>query len=1269
MNRVRGFFCVALALSGWLAALAGAGASAGADKDGVFRLFNGKDLAGFYTFLEKKGKNNDPDKVFTVVDEMIRVSGREYGYLITENEYENYHLTVEFKWGSQTHPPRKDKARDSGILFHVTGPDKIWPKSLEFQMIEGGTGDLILVGGASLDFDDSFKARLVPWSKRSNDGNRLVSGQVRCNDRWSARKDVAGFRDPKDLEKPHGEWNVLELIADGKEIRYLVNGTLVFKGAGADPAKGKILLQSEGAEVFFRRIDLKPLKKSPRPKEPSPLQAPPGFVVERVAGPPLVERPMFAAFDERGRLFVCDSSGFNLLKGKSDILLKDPPHAIRLLEDREGRGRFDKSTLFADKLTFPMGVLWHDGALYTASAPSLWRLEDTDGNGVADRRQELVAKFDFEGNGCDIHGPFLGPDGRIYWANCNRGFEIRQPDGKILKGKTAGLLRARADGSEVEIVCAGGMDNPVEAAFTAEGEALATVNLFIGAPRPRHDAIIHCVEGGVFPYRAVPAQFKRTGELLPASIDLGWVAPSGLMRYRSDAFGAEYRDNLFSAQFNTHRVQRHLVERHGATFRARTEDFLVCTDPDFHPTDVLEDADGSLLVVDTGGWFLRGCPTSRIAKPDIKGAIYRVSRKDAPKLDDPRGLALKWEGAAAEELAKRLSDPRFAVRDRAVHELGKLGAKALPALGVTCPRAATATARRNAVWALTRMDGEEARTLVRGRLSDGEMTVRLAAAYAVGLHRDAVALPELAKRVVSDPSPAVRRETATALGRIRKSEAVPALLESIRAGGDRFLEHALIYALIDIANREATLKGLQDTHPQVRRAALIALDQMDGGDLTPNLVTPLLNTPDPGLQQTARAILIAHPAWSQEALALVADWLRQPKLDETRQDQLRGALLAFCKAEAVQDLVARTLRRDQTPAAIRLLLLETMAHLPLDHLPATWAAEARWSLDRGEEAVVRQAVATIRATRLTECDEALLNLARDSKRPTDLRLASIAAAAPRLAQLEAGLFDFAVACLGSDRPPLERRDAAQGLGQCPLSDKQRDALTSAVGKASALELPHLLAAYEGNKNAAVGRKLVAALDAAPGREGLTLDIVRQTLADYPPEVRAAAKSLFKLLEADTARQRIRLAELQPLLTGGDAGKGRELFFGNKASCSACHAVRAEGGRIGPDLSTIGGIRSGQDVLESIVFPSASFARGYEPYLVDMKDGKTHSGIIGRETPEAIYLITADRAEVRLPRQSIDTLERGRVSIMPQGLGTQLSREELADLIAFLKSLR
>src|SRR5688572_28778032 len=200
----------------------------------------------------------------------------------------------------------------------------------------------------------------------------------------------------------------------------------------------------------------------------APFQVPAGFVIERVAGPPLVERPMMASFDDRGRLFVCDSSGFNLLKGSSELLVKDPPHAIRMLEDIDGDGRFDKSTLFADKMTFPMGALWYEGSLYTASPPSIWKLTDTDDDGVADRREEFVTKVDFGGNACDIHGPFFGPDGWIYWANCIRAFEIREPSGKILKGKAAGLFRVRPDGSDVEIVSAGGMDNPVEVAFTDE---------------------------------------------------------------------------------------------------------------------------------------------------------------------------------------------------------------------------------------------------------------------------------------------------------------------------------------------------------------------------------------------------------------------------------------------------------------------------------------------------------------------------------------------------------------------------------------------------------------------------------------------------------------------------------------------------------------------------------------------------------------------------------------------------------------------------------
>ena len=162
--------------------------SADVETDKSRPLFNGQNLSGFYTFLERHGKNNDPDKVFSVADGMIRISGQEFGFLATEQEFENYHLTVEFKWGTQTHPPRKDRARDSGILFHFTGPDKVWPQSIEFQLFEGGTGDLILVGApASITTNASGRASCPGPSSRPMASTSSAARSAVINTGASAR--------------------------------------------------------------------------------------------------------------------------------------------------------------------------------------------------------------------------------------------------------------------------------------------------------------------------------------------------------------------------------------------------------------------------------------------------------------------------------------------------------------------------------------------------------------------------------------------------------------------------------------------------------------------------------------------------------------------------------------------------------------------------------------------------------------------------------------------------------------------------------------------------------------------------------------------------------------------------------------------------------------------------------------------------------------------------------------------------------------------------
>jgi putative membrane-bound dehydrogenase-like protein len=970
------------------------------------------------------------------------------------------------------------------------------------------------------------------------------------------------------------------------------------------------------------------------------ITVPDGFVVEKVAGPPLVERPIMAGFDEQGRLYVGDSAGVNL---KFDDLIKTPPHRILRLEDTKGNGVFDKSTVFADKMTFPMGALWYRGSLYVCAPPSVWKLTDTDGDGVADKREEIVTRFGSNGNAADIHGPFLGPDGWFYWTDGRHGHRIDQPDGSRSEGNAARVFRSRPDGTQVEVVCGGGMDNPVEIAFTEEGEPLVTCALFLASPK-RVDVIFHAIEGGVFPYHESLREFKRTGDLLPSALDLGWVAPSGLMRYRSGAFGKEYKDNFFSAQFNTHKVQRHIIERDGATFRGRTEEFLVSANPDFHPTDVLEDADGSLIVVNTGGWFRIGCPTSRIDKPQIRGAIYRVRRRDAPKVEDPRGLKISWDKPSPD----LLDDPRFAVRDRAIDTCADPAAMKSP----------SSSLRRNAVWALGRRG-----VPVRDALADPDASVRLAAAHLCGLQIDRAALAALL-RLLKDEAPQLRREAATALGRLRDKSAVPALLDAVRAGGDRFLEHALIYALIRIDDREGTLAGLGDTNPNVRRAALLALDQMDHGGLTRDQVTPLLDPSNLPLQQAALSIVAAR-GWSGELLGLLKEWLAA----EQPNPETGAILTAFAKDPVIQDLIALGLRSPKTSTATRLVLLETVARAPLDHLPATWAAELRWGLDHGDERVVRQSVAAIRAGSVPDFDVPILAIARDAARSEDLRVDALVAVAPRLAKLETGLFAFLRECVDKEKPALLRLSAAHALGSAPLTNDQLFRLASTLGTVGALELPRLLGAYERSDSTKVGKELVGWLEKSPAIDSLPAESLRRALKNFPDEIRAQAAPILKRLEVDTEKQKARLEELSPVLSGGDPARGKDVFFGKKVACSTCHTILSQGGRVGPDLSKIASIRTGRDLLESIVFPSASFARGYEPYLIRTKDGAILDGLIARETADAVYLFTADRTEKRVPRSSIDVMQMGKTSIMPQGLDAQITRDELRDLLAYLLSLK
>ena len=244
--------------------------------DGPIELFNGRNMDGFYTWI-RDSNYSDPKKVFTVQDGMIHISGDGYGGLITNREYRDYHLIVEFKWGQKTWGNRVDRARDSGLLVHCWGPDggygNTWMASIEAQIIEGGVGDILVLTGSDPVTGQVYPTTLTAEITKDRDGEKvwkkggepitLSSGRINWFGRDVDWADKVDFRGKDDVESPFGEWTRMEVIADGGHLLYKVNGVVVNEAFEAKPDFGKLILQTEQAEMFVRRFELWPLGKAP----------------------------------------------------------------------------------------------------------------------------------------------------------------------------------------------------------------------------------------------------------------------------------------------------------------------------------------------------------------------------------------------------------------------------------------------------------------------------------------------------------------------------------------------------------------------------------------------------------------------------------------------------------------------------------------------------------------------------------------------------------------------------------------------------------------------------------------------------------------------------------------------------------------------------------------------------------------------------------------------------------------------------------------------
>jgi putative membrane-bound dehydrogenase-like protein len=1019
------------------------------------------------------------------------------------------------------------------------------------------------------------------------------------------------------------------------------------------------------------------------PFVPPPMSVPDGFEVTIAAAPPLVGYPMMACLDDLGRLYIAESDGRNLTS-KAEIE-KELPRFVRRLVDVDGDGVYDKSTIFADKMTMPEGGLWHNGALYIISPPYLWRLEDTDDDGVADKREKVIGYMEFDGR-ANQHGPYLGPNGRFYFSGGHFGYQFKGTDGsKTGTSRAAGVFSCWPDGSDVRIEGQGGI-NPVEIVFTGRGEMLSTCAIF-DSYGGRHDALIHWLPGGLTQRVYGVPLVHETGYRLPAVSRWGQVAPAGLVRYRGEHFGKSYRDTLFACQFNTGRVVHVRLKPNGATFTTEEQDFLVSPSIDFHPADILEDADGSLLLLDTGGWLSWGCPHSKLAKPEVKGAVYRIRRRGGAVITDPLGGKINWSKVTNSSLAGLLGDARPKVRDRAGELLIKREGNADTALIAAFKDTASPQVRRRQLRALSRINSDAAVGTLRAALADSDAGVRQLAARSLGILEDKGA-GSLLTGLLKDGDPAVVRAAATALGQVKEKAAVSALFEILKAESELYLQHAATRALIEIDEVAATAAYLDKPgQPHWQKTALRVLEQMETEELMPEMVVDLLTSPHAVVRDEAQRVISLRPKWQEEVRAVFSKLLEAEQVDAQKAQMIESIMLTFAKDEAFQGLVGGALSGETTsvPVKVRLLaaisFMESLPELLTTHIKSALGASSPDIKGEALAVVLRFGAGDVLAGTVQE-------IAVDSGELPEIRVAALESILKHAGKVNDLGFEFLAGKAGDPQTPtLLGGQAARALGHLHLTagnSPQALGLCKLLATASPLQVTGLLQPFiklgehaqkdlgdwpPADRNT-LGIKLAEALELSPGRSALEPSSISAILRAFPPglsEANAKLSALAKAGREQAGEREARLKSLLESLPPGNASRGRVLFQTNRATCSLCHRVLGKGGTLGPDLSKIGAIRKRRDLLEAIIFPDATVVNGYENYVIETTGGASHMGLIQRQTPEAVYLRNAGQREERVARGKIRKMFRAPVSAMPVGLDQLLSPMQLADLVAFLES--
>jgi putative membrane-bound dehydrogenase-like protein len=943
------------------------------------------------------------------------------------------------------------------------------------------------------------------------------------------------------------------------------------------------------------------------------FQTLPGFRIEQAAAEPLVHSPVALSFDENGRMYVVEMIDYS----EQD---KESLGAVRLLEDTDQDGRFDKSTVFADKLSWPTAIACYDGGVFVGAAPDIVYLKDTDGDGKADVRKVVFAGF----GRSNVQGLFnsfqWGLDDRIHGATSSSGAQVTRPDHPDEKPVPLSGRDFSFDPRTLDLTPTSGgaqhgmsFDDWGRKFVSSNSDHIQLVmyddrylarNPHLAVPGPRASIAADGPQAEVFrispvePWRIVRTRLRVAGNV-PGPVEGGgraagyFTGATGVTIYRGDAWPAEYRGQAFVGDVGSNIVHRKVLEPDGVGLIARRADenreFVASTDIWFRPAQFANSPDGNLYIIDVYREVIEH-PAS--LPPVIKqhldltsgrdrGRIYRVAAGGfrQPKL--PR-----LGSASTEQLVAALDHRNGWHRDTAARLLFERADRT--AVGPLARAAASSPlpeGRMHALYALAGLNALTPEILV-PRLADEHPRVR---EHAIRLS-EAIAAesPEIRNRLVAltrDSDPRVRYQLAFTVGSLPAPGRNAALAQILKQdGGDRWVRLAALSSLSEGAADVLTTLTADAAfrNSAAGRTVLAELASLVGVQARQNEVLAVLKvldgfTDDSKQQATALAVSLT------EGLARSGSPLRaQIAARPGKARELLGELLASSRKVAVDE---------SKPPAERV-----------------------------------EAIRTLGLATFADCRDLLPDLL-GTRQPQEIQLAALAVLG-RFADPEIGAI------------LVEQWRA--------FSPKLRTAALETVFSRA----PWLIAFLD-----AIEKETIPISDLEPAR-------IRLLEQHASPAVREKARSLAAQLKLGR-RQDVLDAYKSALTLAGDAAKGKTHF---QKVCSVCHRLDNVGTEIGPNLATLQN-RGAETILLNVLDPNREVNPQYVNYVLVTIEGKSITGLIAAETATSVTLKRQENATDTVLRVNIDELRSTGLSIMPEGLEKQLDQQAMADLIAYLLSVK